>query len=75
MSPNTLVNQILKQFPEFDRASRKIATVKVSSAPFSSALLAAQVDKVIEVVKTAGSSIPQAFATAKNGMMINYKVT
>jgi hypothetical protein len=67
VSPNTLVNQILKQFAEFDRFARKINTVKISSATFRGLLLAGEVDRIIEVAKTAGSSIPQAFATAKNG--------
>jgi hypothetical protein len=67
VSPNTLVNQILKQYAEFDRFARKIHTVKISSAPFRGILSAAAVDQLIEVAKTAGSSIPQAFATAKSG--------
>ena len=67
VSPNTLVNQILKQYAEFDRFARKINTVKISSAPFRGLLLAADVNQLIEVAKAAGSSIPQAFATAKEG--------
>lgn len=67
VSPNTLVNQILKQYAEFDRFARKINTVKVSSTTFRGVLSAGEIDKIIEVAKTAGSSIPQAFATAKNG--------
>jgi hypothetical protein len=67
VSPNTLVNQILKQYAEFDRFARKINTVKISSATFRGVLSAGDVDKIIEVAKTGGSSIPQAFATAKNG--------
>lgn len=67
VSPNTLVNQILKQYSEFDRFARKINTVKVNSATLRGILSAGEVDKIIEVAKTAGSSIPQAFATAKNG--------
>ena len=67
VSPNTLVNQILKQYAEFDRFARKINTVKISSAPFRGLLSAADVSQLIEVAKTAGSSIPQAFATAKEG--------
>jgi len=67
VSPNTLVNQILKQFAEFDRFAHKINTVKVSSATFRGVVAAVEVDRLIEVAKTAGSSIPQAFATAKNG--------
>lgn len=67
VSPNTLVNQILKQYAEFDRFARKINTVKISSAPFRGILSAADVNQLIEVAKTAGSSIPQAFATAKSG--------
>ncbi len=67
VSPNTLVNQILKQFAEFDRFARKINTVKISSTTFRGLLSAGEVDKIIEVAKTTGSSIPQAFATAKTG--------
>ena len=67
VSPNTLVNQILKQYAEFDRFARKINTVKVSSASFRGILSAADVDQLINVAKSAGSSIPQAFVTAKHG--------
>jgi len=67
VSPNTLVNQVLKQYAEFDRFARKINTVKISSAPFRGLLSAADVDQLIEVAKSAGSSIPQAFVTAKHG--------
>ena len=67
VSPNTLVNQILRQYAEFDRFARKINTVKISSAPFRGLLSAADVNQLIEVAKSAGSSIPQAFVTAKHG--------
>jgi len=67
VSPNTLVNQILKQYAEYDRFARKVNTVKISSSTFRGLLSAADVDKVIDVAKASGSSIPQAFATAKNG--------
>lgn len=67
VSPNTLVNQILKQYAEFDRFARKISTVKISSAPFRGILAAVDVGLLIEVAKTAGSSIPQAFVMAKSG--------
>jgi hypothetical protein len=67
VSPNTLVNQILIQFSEFERFAKRINTVKPSSFVFRGILEAAETDKIIEVAKTAGSSIPQAFVTAKNG--------
>jgi len=67
VSPNTLVNQILKQFSEFDRFARRISTVKLSSSIFRGLLSEVDSEKVIEVAKTAGSSIPQAFATTKSG--------
>lgn len=67
VSPNTLVNQILNQFSEFERFAKRINIVKPSSLIFRGILEAADVDKVIEVAKTAGSSIPQAFVSAKNG--------
>src|SRR5208282_3166412 len=65
VSPNTLVNQILSQFSEFERFAKKINTVEPSSFVFRGILEAADVDKMIQVAKTAGSSIPQAFVTAK----------
>jgi hypothetical protein len=67
VSANTLVNQILIQFSEFERFARRINTVEPSSSVFRGILEAADTDKVIEVAKTAGSSIPQAFVTAKSG--------
>jgi len=69
VTPNTLVNQLLKQFAEFDRYARRISTVKLSSSVFRGILSAAETEKLIEVAKTAGSSIPQAFVTAKSGRM------
>ena len=67
VSSNTLVNQLLKQFSEFDRFARRINTVKLSSSIFRSLLSEVDSEKVIEIAKTAGSSIPQAFATTKSG--------
>lgn len=67
VSSNTLVNQILKQFSEFDRFARRINTVKLSSSVFRDLLSEVDSEKVIEIAKSAGSSIPQAFATTKSG--------
>ena len=67
VSPNTLVNQILTQFSEFERFARRINTVKPSGFVFRGILDAADTEKIIDVAKTAGSSIPQAFVTAKSG--------
>ena len=58
VSANTLVNQILKQFSEFDRFARRINTVKLSSSIFQGMLSAVKTDSLIEVAKAAGSSIP-----------------
>jgi hypothetical protein len=67
LSQNTLVNQILKQFSEFDRFAKRINTVKLSGSIFRDILSKVDAEIIIEVAKTAGSSIPQAFATAKSG--------
>ena len=67
VSSNTLVNQILKQFSEFDRFARRINTVKLSSSVFRDLLSEVDSEKVIEIAKSAGSSIPQAFASTKSG--------
>jgi len=65
VSSNTLINQILIQFSEFERFAKKINTVKPSSFVFRGLLEAADADKIIELAKSAGSSIPQAFIAAK----------
>jgi len=69
VTPNTLVNQLLKQFAEFDRYAKRINTIKLSSSVFRGMLSAVDTEKIIEVAKAAGSSIPQAFVTAKTGKM------
>ncbi len=67
VSPNTLVNQILKQYAEFDRIAHNINSVNLSSSTFHALVASLEKDKVIEVAKSAGSSIPQAFALTKTG--------
>ncbi len=67
VSPNTLVNQILVQFSEFERFAKRINTVKPSGFVFRGILEAADVGKIIELAKAAGASIPQAFITARDG--------
>ena len=58
VSTNTLVNQILKEFADFERFARRVNTVKVSSSIFRSFLEQMESDKIIEIAETAGSSIP-----------------
>ncbi len=67
VSPNTLVNQILKRYADFDRFAHKVNSVNLSSSTFDALISSLEKDKVIEVAKSAGSSIPQAFALAKTG--------
>jgi hypothetical protein len=67
VSVNTFVNQIFKQYSDYDRFARKINTVNVSSSTFRDLLSAMDAQKVIELAKTSGSSVPQAFAMAKSG--------
>ncbi len=67
VSLNTLVNQIFKQYADYDRFARKISTIKLSSSTFRSLLSGLDAEKVIEVAAASGSGVPQAFATAKSG--------
>ena len=67
LSLNTLVNQIFKQYADYDRFARKISTVNVSSSTFRGLLSATDTQKVIELAKASGSGVPQAFAMAKSG--------
>jgi len=70
VSTNTLVNQILKEFADFDRFAKRVSTVKVSSSIFRSFLEQIESDKVIEVAEATGSSIPQTFAISKSGRVV-----
>ena len=70
VSTNTLVNQILKEFADFDRFAKRVSTVKVSSSIFRSFLEQMESDKVIEVAEATGSSIPQTFAISKSGRVV-----
>jgi hypothetical protein len=70
VSTNTLVNQILKEFADFDRFAKRVNTVKVSSSIFRSFLEQIESDKVIEVAEATGSSIPQTFAISKSGRVV-----
>jgi hypothetical protein len=67
VSPNTLVNQILKQYADFDRIAHKINSVRLSSSTFHALITSLEKDKIIEVAKSAGSSIPQVFVLTKTG--------
>ena len=67
VSVNTLVNQIFKQYADYDRFARKISTVKLSSSTFRGLLSTLDAEKVIEVAKASGSGVSQALATAKSG--------
>jgi len=67
VSTNTLVNQLLKQFADFDRYARRMNTVKISGSLFRSLLEQIEPNKIIDVAAAAGSSIPQAFAVSKSG--------
>ena len=67
ISSNTLVNQILTQFAEFDRFTRRINTVEISASIFRSLLEGMEEGRVIDLAKSTGSSIPQAFANSRTG--------
>jgi len=67
VSLNTLVNQIFKQYADYDRFARKISTVKLSSSIFRGLLSSVDTERVIEVAKASGSGVPQALASAKSG--------
>jgi len=67
VSLNTLVNQIFKQYADYDRFARKISTVKLSSSIFRGLFSSVDTERVIEVAKASGSGVPQALASAKSG--------
>lgn len=69
ISVNTLVNQLLLTFANYDRFMNKLQTTKIPRATFRSILKATNDDSIIETAKLAGGDIPEVFILAKYGAM------
>ncbi|MDV3293127.1 MAG: hypothetical protein LYZ70_02545 [Nitrososphaerales archaeon] len=67
VSVNTLVNQIVLSYANFDKFVKKLHMLKISRPTFKRVLEAAPDDAVIEAGKLAGSDVPKVFILAKEG--------
>lgn len=69
VSVNTLINQVILSYTNFDRFIKKLHTIKVSRPTFRRVLDAAQDDAIIEAGQKAGSDVPESFIIAKDGAL------
>ncbi len=67
VSVNTLVNQVILSYANFDRHVKKLHMVKISRPTFRRVLEAAPEDAIIQAGKEAGSDVPRFFILEKGG--------
>lgn len=67
VSMNTLVNQVILSYTDFDRYIKKLHMLKISRPTFRKVLEAAPEDAIIQAGKAAGSDVPKFFILAKGG--------
>jgi len=67
ISMNTLVNQVILSYANFDRYVKKFHLLKISRPTFKKVLEAAPEDAIIQAGKAAGSDVPRFFILAKAG--------
>ncbi len=67
VSVNTLTNQILLTFADYDRFTRKFHVIKIASATLRRVIDAATEKAIEEAGRFAGSNVPTAFILAKMG--------
>ncbi len=69
VSVNTLVNQIVLSYANFDRFVKKLHMIKISRPTFKRVLDASQDDAIIEAGQQAGSDVPKFLILAKDGAL------
>lgn len=69
VSVNTLVNQLLLEYAEFDRYVRKAQMLKLTTATFKKLLESAPDEAIIQAARESGASAPQAIILARDGML------
>lgn len=65
VSVNTLVNQVILSYANFDRHVKKLHMMKISRPTFRRVLDAAPEDAIIEAGKQAGGDVPRFFILVK----------
>lgn len=69
VSVNTLVNQVILSYTNFDKFINKLHMIKISRPTFKRVLDAAQDGAIIEAGQQAGSDVPKFFILAKEGAL------
>ncbi len=69
VSVNTLVNQIVLSYANFDRFIKKLHLIKISRPTFKRVLEASSDEAIIEAGQEAGSDVPKFLILAKEGSL------
>lgn len=69
VSVNTLANQVLLSYADFDRFIRKLHMIKIPRPTFRRVLDAAHDDAIIEAGQLAGDDVPKFLILAKDGVL------
>lgn len=69
VSVNTLVNQILLSYTNFDKFIKKLHMLKISRPTFRRVLEAASDEAIIQAGQSAGTDVPKFFILAKDGTL------
>ncbi len=69
VSLNTLVNQLLASYTNFDRLFKRFRVIKVSSASFRRVLEAASQEAISEAGSQSGKNIPKTFILSWKGAL------
>lgn len=69
VSVNTLVNQVILSYTNFDKFIKKLHMIKISRPTFRRVLDAAHDDAIIEAGQLAGGDVPKFFILAKDGAL------
>ena len=72
ISTNTLLNQIVSGFVNFDRYFEKLGMMKIAHATIGHLLQSASEEEVINAGRIAGSDVPRAIISAKQGSVTLY---
>jgi hypothetical protein len=67
VSVNTLLNQLVLTYANYDRPMKRFQMIKIPSSTFRYILQGAKDETIIEAGKAAGSDVPKTYIIAKEG--------
>lgn len=67
VSVNTLLNQLVLTYANYDRPMKRFQTVKLPASTFRYILQGSKSETIVEAGKSAGSDVPKTFILAKWG--------